>query len=108
MPVVTVVAHDHAAIGELLVALADAVAGALDLGRRDVIAIHVPSGRSAVSLTGAVADASTWPIVLIHGSRREGEKMEAARLCAESAVRGWADSNDVACEGVWAQWLSPS
>lgn len=108
MPVVTVTTADHERIGELLVAVADSVAGALDLGRGDVIATHVPSGRSAVSLTGAVTDASAWPIVLIHGSRRESEKMVAARIAAEGAVRAWADGNDVACEGVWAQWLIPA
>lgn len=107
MPVVTVTASPHVRIGDLLVRVADAVADALALTAGDVIATLVPSGPSAASGDRAAASASRWPLVSIHGSDRGSERMEAARAAAETAVTTWSRENDVECEGVWTQWLTP-
>jgi hypothetical protein len=107
MPVVTVTAAPDDRAGALLIAVADGVAAALDLGPGDVIATLVPSSLSATSGSGSAASVSRWPLVSIHGSDRGSEKMEAARDAAESAVRAWSNENGVECEGVWTQWLTP-
>jgi len=107
MPVITVVAAPHDRVGELLVAVADGVADALALGHGDVIVTLVPSGPSATSGSTGAASVSRWPIVTIHGSDRGSAKMNAARASAEAAVRDWSRENDVECEGVWTQWLTP-
>lgn len=107
MPVVTLAAPPHPHVGGLLVQLADAVAVALALDAGDVIAVHVPTGVSATSGAVVAAPASAWSLVSIHGSDRGREKMEATRAAAEASVRGWCDRNDVDCEGVWTQWLTP-
>lgn len=106
MPVVTVAASPHPRVGELLVALADAIAATLDLADGDVIATHLPSGASATSGAPDARESSSWPIVRIHGSDRGRERMDAARAAAESAVREWSARHGVECEGVWTEWLS--
>ncbi|MFF2486035.1 hypothetical protein ACFVSU_06525 [Microbacterium sp. NPDC058062] len=106
MPVVTITAAPHPHVGGLLLAVADAIASALELGDGDVIATHVASGESATSGADAAASVSVWPIVSIHGSDRGREKIEAARAAAETAVREWAQSEGAQCEGVWTQWLT--
>jgi hypothetical protein len=107
MPVVTVVAAPHPAAGALVIAIAGAVATALDLDAGDVIATHIPSGVSAVSGADAASAVSAWPVVSIHGSDRGRERMDAARAAAEAAVRTWCTDHEEPCEGVWTQWLLP-
>lgn len=107
MPVVTILAPPHPSVDALLLAVADAIADALDLADGDVIVTHVASGASAVSGADAAVPASGWPLVSIHGSDRGRERMDAARSEAEAAVRAWCAGNDVECEGVWTQWLLP-
>lgn len=107
MPVVSVHAPASAAVGELLITLADSISAALGLGAGDVIATHIPTGASAVSGAEAAASVTSWPIVSIHGSDRGREKMDAARAVSETVVRQWCERHAVLFEGVWTQWLTP-
>lgn len=107
MPVITVAVPAHPSVGRLLIDLADSAASALELGERDVIAVHTPSGASATSGADAAADASAWHIVTVQGSDRGRDKMEATLRAAEESVRSWCRHHGIDCEGVWTQWLLP-
>lgn len=102
MPVVLVAAPPHPETPALLVAVADAIAGALELAAGDVIATHVPTAAQAAS-GGAAID--PWPVVTIHGGDRGAALTEAARAAAEGAVLGWAEIVGVALGGAWISWV---
>lgn len=103
MPVVTVTAPPPAD-AVLLRAVADAIAGALDLGPGDVIAILVRA--DAVALSGG-EDADAWPVVAIHGAGRGADRTARTRAAAERAVAEWAASAGLALGGVWTEWVPP-
>ena len=107
MPVVTIAMPAHAAVGELLVTVAAAIADSLALADGGVIVTHVPTGMSATSGADTATEVGGWPIVTIGGSDRGRERMEAARTAAEIAVRSWSERHGVECEGVWTQWSTP-
>lgn len=115
MPVVTVAAPYHAASHELLLAVADAVAGALSLGPGDVIAMATPVHAVAVNGGGPSggAVARPWALVSIHGSDRGVESMQRARAAAREATSDWSRRHatsgeiDGYLEGVWCEWLLP-
>lgn len=105
MPVVTLAAPSHPAIGGLLAVVADAVAGALALGAGDVVVTHIPTGASALSGT---TDAPTWAIVTVHGSDRGRERMASALAAVETTVQRWSADHTAGYEGVWTEWLLPA
>jgi hypothetical protein len=105
MPVVTVVAPAHIGGRELLAGVADAVAGALDLGPADVIAMCVPASQAVVN--GGGSPDGEWPLVSIHGTDRGLDATAAARDAATRAVADWGRTHAIAIEGVWCEWLLP-
>jgi hypothetical protein len=94
MPVVVVTAPALADVDAALVALTHAVADALELPPDGVYA-------TAVTTTAGVLGATprSWPVVVLHGGRRDPGRMAAAASAAEAVVR---DAWQV--EDVWVQW----
>lgn len=95
MPVVTVTAPALDELPETLSALTAAVAGALGLPAEGVFATWIATGAGVLG-----ARPHTWPIVVIHGGRRDPEQMAAAARSAEEIVgSAWG------VDDVWVQWL---
>ena len=96
MPVVTVTAPPLDDVQDALISLTQAIAAALDLPPDSVFATSVASGPGVLGATP-----HSWPVVVIHGSRRDPERMTAAIRAAEAAVRAAWQVSDV-----WVQWLA--
>lgn len=95
MPVITVTAPALDTASDALVALTAAVADALALPADGVFATTVACGAGVLGTQPAA-----WPVVVIHGSSRDPERMAAAVRAAEDVVRAaWQ------VEDVWVQWL---
>ena len=100
MPVVVVAAPDLAAdrLTEALGAVAVAVAGPLGLSPADVVVSHAQLGAAVVGTHPAAA----WPVVTLHGSRRDPAAMQAAaRAVADAVAIAWATTADE----TWVHWL---
>lgn len=104
MPVVVVTGPqlaDEDAAREALVAINRAIATGLRLRPEDVYATFTPAGTSVLGERAV----QPWPIVLIHGSAREPERMdEAMALVRKEICRAWAGAN----EHAWVQWILPA
>lgn len=104
MPVVVVAAPplpSGAAVTQALAAVAAAVAEPLGLAPSDVVVSHAPLGAAVVGHTPATA----WPVVTLHGSRRDPEGMRAAAAAAAHVVaEAWATTP----AETWVHWLVPA
>lgn len=114
MPVVTVASREHPRLRELLLAVADAVAGELGLGAGQVIALATPAPLSVASGDAAsAAEASDprpsggWAVVTVHGSDRGEPATTRACDAAARAAADWSRSAGVEFEGVWCEWQRP-
>jgi hypothetical protein len=104
MPVVVVAAPALAAdadLTEALGAVAAAVAAPLGLRPSDVVVSHAPLGAAVVGS----ATAPAWPVVTLHGSRRDPAAMRAA---AAAAARVVASAWSTTPEETWVHWLVPA
>lgn len=72
------------------------VADTLHLAPSDVVATHVPAGSCVVPGNPN----PQWPVVIMHGTRRDPDVMHAARTRVASRVRSWPGVDDV-----WVTWL---
>lgn len=97
MPIVTVTAPEIEDVQRALASVTSAVAAALDLPPDGVFATSVVSTPVVLG-----AQPYSWPVVVIHGARRDADHMIAASRAAENAVRAaWQ------VDEVWVQWLVP-
>ncbi|GAA1584406.1 hypothetical protein BJ960_000207 [Leucobacter aridicollis] len=83
--------------------VAEAVAGALDLGAGDVIVLETPYVDSARS--GPLKSSGHWVLVTLRGSDRGVDARDRAVTAASAAVATWAERSGVGLEGVWCEWL---
>jgi len=78
-------------------AMCRAVAAELALPPDGVVATFVPVAATVVPGT----DDQTWPVVLIHGSRRDADAMERARQQVVALAGDWS----AASGGSWVTWI---
>jgi len=114
MPVVTVASREHPRSRELLLAIADAVAGALELGAGQVIALAIPAPVTVASgddptapATGAGGPTAGWAVVTVHGSDRGEAATTRACDAAVRAAADWSRNTGIEFEGVWCEWQRP-
>ena len=106
MPVITVLTPARDDTSVLLQAVADAVAGALELGPGGVIAQSVTPAATVAS--GGHGTCAPWIVVTIQESDRGHERIDLARSAAEATVRSWAQQFEIEIGGVWSQWQTPT
>lgn len=98
MPVLHVYVPPAPDLEERMLAGCRAVGSALGLPAGDVIAVHVPT--AAVVRPGHREP--EWPVVVIHGSARDREVMDAAIDALREEVRTWTREGEA-----WVSWQVP-
>lgn len=105
MPLVTITTRPHLKRTQLLAAVADAVAEAIEVGPGDVIAMSLDASASIGS--GGATPQGDWLIISIHGSDRGDDATTAARAAATRAAADWGRENLIDIGGVWSEWILP-
>lgn len=105
MPVIQVFARAVDGAAPKLEAICREVADALALQPDDVVATHIAVAATVIpGSAGAVA--AGWPVVVVHGSAREPERMADACERLRVLVAGWDPRGRA--DGVWVTWQVPS
>lgn len=86
---------------EALGSVAVAVAGPLGLAPDDVVVAYAPLAAAVVGTRPAPA----WPVVTLHGSRRDAAAMQAA---ADAAAEVVATAWGITPGETWVHWLVPA
>jgi hypothetical protein len=96
VPVLQVFAERTSDTRQRLDAMCLAVAHALDLRPEDVVGTYI----EVTATTVAGTDAS-WPVVVLHGSRRSAAAMQAATDAVRDLAGEWSGSGQA---GAWVTW----
>jgi hypothetical protein len=97
VPIVQVFCPPAADIEPRLADVCREVAAALHLGPSDVIATHVPVGRTV----RPGHDLDSWPVVTVHSSPRPEADVRRAVAALQQLADGWAAGSGAG----WVTWL---